>query len=79
MSCQAIYHDTLPDGSRYAHTCSPEVVEHATFDPGGKQLTPERRYARPIIRNENWAADSTEENPRIISEGKGRIVDLETP
>ncbi len=74
LSCHATYSDTDRDGGRYTHACSPEIIEHAEFDQSGKQTKPERRMPRPFIRDENWHPESTPQNPRIISEGKGRIV-----
>lgn len=64
-SCQAEYSDTTPQGAPYFHSCSPEIIEHATFDAEGKQLTPEKRTPRDHIRNEHTRTDIVERDGKF--------------
>jgi len=88
-SCGGIYIDPQLDGVHYYHVCPPEIIEHATFDAQGKQLTPEKRTPRPNVRNENVLPGLTyiaENNSTLVPklrkphpEERGRFIYVDAP
>lgn len=54
-SCGGTYSPIQRDGLAYYHQCSPEIIEHATFDAAGKQTSPEKRKERTDVRDERIA------------------------
>jgi len=74
-SCGATYSDVTQNGGAYYHACSPEVIEPATFDDTGKQLSAEKRTPRENPRDERLL------DGLVFDEGvvKVPVPDPETP
>lgn len=85
LTCGGVYHDLLPDGTRYFHACPPlsdaEIKAQLALNPDDTKLTPAELAqlkaaprARPNARDENVPSTRSDDTGKLKAAGGGTAV-----